>query len=1295
MKTKSDKWQVTSDQDSCAMRDGAATARHSSLITHHWQQGMALVITLIMLSVTLVMVVAFFAVAKRERNAVSTNTDTATAQQAVVSALNVAQAQIAASVLAAGSATSFGLLVSTNYVNANSADPYYNTYFDAFGNFLPVNLLEQNIANQRVLPRAPVFPVINTATGQRDFRFYLDLNRNGRFEPNGAAADFEYVNGLLTNIGTNNQVGDPEWIGITEHPDQPHGPNNRFIARIAFGALPVGDSLDLNYIHNQTYNTGLGANDGFFRNENVGSWELNLAAFLADLNTNVWLPTLAPNNVFYAYNSPGGSANLGIAFDDARALLAWRYNYNYNNLAVPPGNMFNGWLNAAIDGLTLGNLMTTTVLPLPLGNNSVRWAGSENPNRFFSVPSDLFDPAKSSPLFVNRLTAASQGATTYDRDTFYRLLAQMGTDSSADDGKMNLNYDNTDANGNVVIGAETNLIPWTPGKFFTSAANRLLTNYTAQWLAQDYNDYTNTFGTISPFGIANIPVSVNGQFTYTPAVQRLLQLAANIYDASTNKTAALGRDFPSVFRPVFNKLVNGDVYITGYQYIPAIPGGLADPLLAAPFDVTGLLPGPSTDNVYGVPWIIGAKKGFPAFNQFYMRNLVQVTRKLQVTRARADIGALQSGNTASTNQMFLMSITNHLGFAFWNPYNANYVPASGSVTVYMRDVANMVLTNGVGTWPSFYANPPIAQFAFATNLSVWPGSAWTASGTDPTYQDAAPGSFITGAWDFAFLPESAYLYAGAFTSNPQFDYTVTTMPEFPQFGLLTTNRIQAVILDGTHLLDYVQLTGPTGTRNINSEIADTSRTGGGFWNTNAFGTGPTPTWGVRNQMSAVPSSQHWRTPPGLPGYINTPALEQAYFRGFFVHIPVATINGVQQFNTNYSMQVPYTPTRFAWQSTVWQANDPLVHYLASDLNTQLRDTGIHTNDDLLATPITDPALNTVGVHYQPWGRNQQMSQVNGVDSGKYNLSYRDPLVWNADAWDFPTRQYPTLGWLGRVHRGTPWQTVYLKASDVLAQLDVVNRNLVYTGNNTWAQWTGDTQASFANNNFFDAKNSAPVQDRNLFDLFTTRFNDATVHGTLSVNQSQLAAWSAVFSGSLALTNTAANPTSYTPLTYTSVIIQPAGSAGAASPLGQIVSSINNARANYPQQTFTHIGDLLRAPALTENSPYLNWADAAQRQNGISDELYEWLPQQTLGLLRLSRTPRYVIYGYGQALRPAPGGTELSGPYFNLVTNYQVTAESALRAVIRVNQNITTNTNGIPTGTNYTTTVESYNLLPPN
>jgi hypothetical protein len=127
--------------------------------------------------------------------------------------------------------------------------------------------------------------------------------------------------------------------------------------------------------------------------------------------------------------------------------------------------------------------------------------------------------------------------------------------------------------------------------------------------------------------------------------------------------------------------------------------------------------------------------------------------------------------------------------------------------------------------------------------------------------------------------------------------------------------------------------------------------------------------------------------------------------------------------------------------------------------------------------------------------------------------------------------------------------------------------------------------------------------------------------------------------------------------------------------------------------FEHVGDVLAAPALTEHSPYLNTVNTNEQPYGISDATYEWLPQQIMGLLRVSSTPRYVIYAYGQTLRPAPNGLVNTFANFGLVTNYQVVAESAVRAVISVQAHL--DTSGPYPVTNYTTQVENYNVLPSN
>ena len=89
----------------------------SAILNPQSQKGIALVITLILLAVTLVMAVAFLALSRRERGAVTTSTDTATARLAADSALANAEAEIIANVLSTTNPYASGLLVSTNYIN--------------------------------------------------------------------------------------------------------------------------------------------------------------------------------------------------------------------------------------------------------------------------------------------------------------------------------------------------------------------------------------------------------------------------------------------------------------------------------------------------------------------------------------------------------------------------------------------------------------------------------------------------------------------------------------------------------------------------------------------------------------------------------------------------------------------------------------------------------------------------------------------------------------------------------------------------------------------------------------------------------------------------------------------------------------------------------------------------------------------------------------------------------------------------------------------------------------------------
>jgi len=257
-----------------------------------------------------------------------------------------------------------------------------------------------------------------------------------------------------------------------------------------------------------------------------------------------------------------------------------------------------------------------------------------------------------------------------------------------------------------------------------------------------------------------------------------------------------------------------------------------------------------------------------------------------------------------------------------------------------------------------------------------------------------------------------------------------------------------------------------------------------------------------------------------------------------------------------------------------------------------------------------------------------------------------------------------------VHRGTPWQTVYLKSSRVA---DAVQAKSLKASD--WQNWTGNRYVWTDRNGRYpvaDPLMTQPETDRAFLELFTTALNDNATRGQLPINQSGLAAWSAVFGGMVALTNSTpdaelinnAAPTGFGP-----VIIDPAGAYDPANSktwtaVASIVQGINTTRTNrFADRTFRRVGDLLDTPELTERSPFLNLSKA-QKEQGLSDAVYEWLPQQMLSLVRLGE-PRFVIYSFGQTLKPAPKGVLTGGSYSGLITNYQITAEVATRAVVRV------------------------------
>jgi hypothetical protein len=767
-----------------------------------------------------------------------------------------------------------------------------------------------------------------------------------------------------------------------------------------------------------------------------------------------------------------------------------------------------------------------------------------------------------------------------------------------------------------------NLNAASPLGFFTNVASRLLSS--------EMN-----------LNLSQIEIYPTNQ--YTPAVHRLLQVTANVYDASTNSY------FPSVFRPLFSRDQGGlgtNLYVSGYACVPSVTGP-GDPQLAPPVDALALA---ATNipvinmavNVYGVPWIIGAKKGFPNFNEFVQENAVGMTRRLQLTRdLNYETNNFPKVRLTGTNQMYIFNLVSSVGLDFWNSYNSNFLD---NVTVVYRGTTWMTITNDE---TGFDNHPGIIQpmgfsFANTNSFALWPGTfPWS-----PAVQNGGNGqpnfsSFFVPLYVPAYpvLTNSVYRTGNASltpgTLPPGFSgpclmpvnyfgsvgMTVlfeTSPPGFPlpHFGLLTTNRLQVFMLDGSNgsynVIDYANFE-LNSSRDLNAEIFNDdagvpvgSTFNIGIWNTNLDTNTQVP-YGIENQIliskgasgtgfanqaHGAPASEDgiWQSDPISAQYGPTIPAQQAYFLAFFFpYGHVANISDsygqASASNIQASVIAPYAPTRFALGYTILQANDPLVHYLASDLTPSFPavflDLPPQFNNFYTNELIRSLNLGSLNFNYQPWSGNPMLVPET-PDPNAYNLAERDPLVSQSDDWNFPNGPALNPVWLGQVHRGTPWQTIYLKASDILASGG---------GLTVWENWTGDWDAA-------DATAMAPVRDWHLASLLASLFDTNSVQSLLSVNNPNPNAWAVSLNGLTAWTNTI-------PGEYDTLVIS------SNSPQALVIANdIQSARTNQPGQSFADIGDILTVPQLTEQSPFLNSGSE------ISDEAYEMIPSQLLPLLRV-------------------------------------------------------------------------------
>ena len=1330
--------------------------------------GIALVITLVMLAVVTVMAIIFLAVTRRERASVKVTEETALAKDMADAALERAKTEAMSDMNANGSRLHYGLFNSRAYHNKGPISGG-NGYRPADG-VSPTNVAHvlywptirqgsaknylQMLGNLQYDPAVPVFVETNR-NGQSDFRFYLDFNRNRQFETNGWS--FVYDENFRP-IDTNqvSMVGDPEWIGVLERPDLPHSETNRFVGRLAYLVLPAGKTLDLNFMHNQVNPAErldqANAVNGYSRNQGVGSWEINLAAFLRELNGNTY--AWGANNSYRFLLQPGLQFQAqGLAFDDARTLLSFRYprrsylksmqeTLGENNLLNPiiQPNAFQFVSRNYVDEFgdqpmlpSANRVFYAPNQPPPVDNddpNVIGWPGSINTNAFTDLQ-QLFSVDATSPAFVARLQAPAvfgqnpaTGRSTYDRYSFYRLAAQLGTDSTpALDGKIHLNFNNP-------IGLITNTTErWTnPIAFFTNAADLMLrasidstlviSNITqARTLGRPPGTYFVLGDTLvrTNFSLTNIlvyatNVNLPGVVIneYTPTVHRILQVAANITDSMTNRTALSPYPyFPTVFSPIFSKVQGGGgsshgIVITSYvevtnNAVQWLGRTWADAELVAaqPANFGSL----SNLNFYGQHMVIGAKKGFPNFNELALNSRVEFSRKISLTKQNP-----LSTNIIATNQMYLVGLEQRWGMEAWNSYTSTY---PRNLTIQGDIQSAIALRDGTN-----FNNLPV--FTYRTNLL---GSAlsntWTGRGTIIQRRNMSVliDKTIPLIPNWSYATENGTIPHGPrrFRGTNETDYSASLeLP--PEFMLYTTNKVRFWMLDGDRIVDFVSFDRLVTQMDLREQLRDGNSVAGtnqnriSYWDTNRVGNGPI-TVGLSNQLAVSVGDLD---EPSWRNYRFSTFDKEAGISKFRVFLGLRPRTGIDTNLTGLGLrhQAPFTPTRQMIQRLTWQVNDPLVHYMVEDLRRNRADERPQTFEGV-GPAVNNTNLWNIGLRndwYHPWSGANDDKQ----DPFSWNVGLMDPGVRSSDHWEFlPTHtnftHFPNIGALGQVHRGTPWQTLYLKS--FYRQNTNTGQIEFFTPPSLWYDWAG-------------TMGTHPSRDWRLLDVFTAAPNENAARGLLSVNQTNTAAWSAVLSGTIVATNIVGHNQAIQFKTrgvnpadaYAPIVIQPG-----TRQIAEIVDSINfarthqvdiirnpdpnanpnltfipivrtNALAGRPAEVFRHMGEVLSAPALSVQSPFLNRSQA-QVQGVWNDRAVEFLPQQILSLLQRDE-PRFVVYAFGQSLKPAPRSLTTDPDYYHMCTNYQITGEVITKTTFRVE--------GRPMDPSdpLRPVVEKYEILPP-
>jgi hypothetical protein len=716
-----------------------------------------------------------------------------------------------------------------------------------------------------------------------------------------------------------------------------------------------------------------------------------------------------------------------------------------------------------------------------------------------------------------------------------------------------------------------------PTSFFTNVASRLLRSQ----LNLD---------------LRNIQVYPTNQ--YSASVHRLLQVTANIYDAATNRTYGVPgttNGYPSVFRPLFRRIQNGTnalIIIADYREVTGT--GMAGPATAPQMielnsgnlNLVPLLGTPLRSDqlevmIAGVPLVIGTKKGYPGFNEFSMQTCFNVSRALQFRRD------VPNGPVTMTNQMYVVAVSNTFGLEAWNSYSNSYTRplellAAASVTAMItNEYGAVVLSNrfefgaitnlAAGTWQGWIPSKFVSSFVLP-----WGSGLPLMFLTNSTYINQAP-------W---FIPQTQVFDL----SN---DFYV------PHWWLMLSTGLRFMLVDteANRIVDYVNLQHCENALDVESLLAQgaTCNLGNNLanpaeqWCTNRWH-GSTdsrdPTIGILNQIAVGlgvinPSFEYFQLDPNV-------GVDVAKAIGYFQYNLIGSSPPGLTFLRSNVFYAPFMPYRSIFIHSTWAANDPLVHYTTDDLT----DLSVVLTNHVNFIPAPLGTLGSVNSRYSPWGGSPYRSNA----ELPFEVAVRDPMVTRSDDWDFPCNQGLNPAWLGRVHRGTPWQTLFLKSTNILGS------PLLSQGLFAWEQWTGNAavRPNWKGDGapMLDVLATAPTNDWSIVGLLTTLFNTNDLRTLVSVNQPSASAWAGLLDGITVLTN-------ISPDQFDSALM-----TSNSSQALEIATGLNNARAGEPNHQFGSIGEILATPELSDASPWLNVT------NGFaSDAALEIIPSQLLPRLR--------------------------------------------------------------------------------